>query len=309
MKKTILYYFLITIIAAFALIINGCKKENSSSTNLSPQQEEEIASISAQSQTETELASNDVFNNIIGANNDVGLAGIGVFGRTHSTSSGEDGRDYGLDSITCFSVTITHLTSDSFPVKIVLDFGSGCLGKDGHMRYGKIITEYSGRLILPGKTSTTTFDGYKIDSFSIEGTYSITNTSSGGLRQFTVDISNGKISKPSGDYIQWEDHRVITQIEGTATPDWPIDDALSIEGSSHSKVKRGNNLYAFATEITDPLIKKFTCAWIIKGVLKARRETSSSNTQWAAILDYGSGTCDNKATVTINGISHQITLH
>jgi len=28
-----------------------------------------------------------------------------------------------------------------------------------------------------------------------------------------------------------------------------------------------------------------------------------------AVLDYGTGTCDNKATITINGVTHIITLH
>jgi len=35
----------------------------------------------------------------------------------------------------------------------------------------------------------------------------------------------------------------------------------------------------------------------------------STNSQWVATLDYGQGECDSLATLTINGVSHQIQLH
>src|SRR5438270_9090 len=84
----------------------------------------------------------------------------------------------------------------------LIDFGSGCLGHDGHIRYGKISTVYTGRLLYPGNSATTTLDGYKIDSISIEGKQVITNTGSVSQKQFTVDITGGKLTKPSGNYEQ-----------------------------------------------------------------------------------------------------------
>ncbi len=159
----------------------------------------------------------------------------------------------------------------------------------------------------------TTFDGFYIDSIKVEGTYKITNSSSqittSLSRQFTVDIIDGKLNKPNGNYTEWNSHKVITQIEGLVTPDYPRDDIFKLEGSSHGKAKRGSLLVAWESAIVEPLIKKFTCPWIVKGQIKTTRVNSSVNNTWVAILDFGTGDCDNKATITINGTAHNITLH
>jgi hypothetical protein len=309
MKKNSLPVLLITIVFLTSLSIISCKKETSNS-ELSPQQEEEVATLSSQAETENELVFNDVFDNVMGVNTEVGLGGIGVFGRTAGTL--QNGRETDLDSIPrCVTLTVTRLNaSEPFPVNIVIDFGSGCLGKDGRTRYGKIISTYTGRLTVPGKSATTIFDGYKIDSFSVEGTHKITNTTAAGSnqRQFTIDINEAKISKPNGNYSHWSNHRVITQIEGNGTPDLPLDDIFSIEGSGHGKVKRGNELYAWHSEIAEPLRKRFGCRWISRGIIKVWRETLSSNSQWTATLNYGDGTCDFWAKLTVNGVAREVKL-
>lgn len=300
---------LMAVVFFFSLLVIGCKKENSST--LTPAQEEQAATYSSQSETESEFVFNDVFDNVMGTNTEVGVGGTGIFGKT---TSGISGRGSQADSVShCFTVTVTRLNPPNlFPVKIVIDFGNGCLGNDGHTRYGKIITVYTGRLIVPGKSATTTFDGFKIDDISVSGKHVITNTTNNtagsNQLQYTVDVTNARLSKPNGDYSEWESHRVITQVEGNGSI-LPVDDVFTITGSSHGKVKHGNDLFAWHSEITEPLRKRFTCRWISKGTIKVIRETLSSTSRWVAILDYGSGNCDNQATLTINGVSHQITLH
>lgn len=310
MKKMSLFTQLMTILFFTSFLMIGCKKETSDS-GLTPQQEEEVATVSTESETEQEFAFNDVFDNVIGVNDEVGLSGTGVFGKRAPDGTLETARLTNIDSNQhCFVVIVTRLTAgELFPVKIVIDFGTGCTDRNGHTRYGKIITVYTGRLTVPGKSATTTFDGYKIDSLSIQGKHVITNTSSSNKMQFTVDVTDARIGKPNGNYSEWESHRVTTQIEGNGTPLFPLDDIFSVKGAAHGKVKRGDHLYAWQSEITEPLIKKFTCPWISKGILKVRRETLSTTSQWVAVLNYGNGDCDNKATLTINGIEHQITLH
>ena len=302
MKKT---SFLTRFLAAgvfITLTLLGCEKELSNS--MSPQQEEDAATASSVSETETELVFNDVFDNVMGVNSEVGISGTGIFGRM--STSGE--RDLHTDSVRCYTVTITRLSStEPFPVKIILDFGNGCTGNDGHRRYGKIITEYTGRLTVPGKSATTRFDGFRIDDISVQGTHKITNTTSSNQAQYTVDITDAKLSKPDGSYVEWTAHRVITQQEGNATAS-PADDIFKIEGSAHGRVQHNSSLYAWQSEIIEPLRKKFTCHWISKGTLRVKRETLPDNSQWVATLDYGNGDCDYFATLTINGHSQQIEL-
>ncbi|MGN6164190.1 MAG: hypothetical protein ACTHOF_06595 [Flavisolibacter sp.] len=303
MKKALFCTHLMAVLCFLFFVISSCKKELSDS-GLTFQQEENIATIASQSETETELVFNDVFDNVIGVNAEVGLGGTGVFGRTAL-----NGRENGIDSVpSCVTLTVTHLNApDIFPVKVVVDFGGGCRGKDGHTRSGKIITTYSGRLTVPGQSATTIFDGFVIDSISVQGKHIVTNTTLGSQRQFTVHIIDAKLAKPDGNS-QWTSQRIITQVEGNGTPDLAIDDAFTITGFSHGKVESGSDLFAWQSEIAEPLWKRFACHWTSKGVLKVWRETLASNSPWAAILNYGDGTCDFLAALTINGTTKPIKL-
>src|SRR6476660_5809900 len=164
MKRSTLLTVLFAAPLLGGLILTGCKKDQSGS--LSPAEEEAVANYSAQSETESELVFNDVFDNVVGVNTEVGLGGTGVFGRVASSGTA---RDMNTDSIPpCLTVTVTRLNlPEPFPVRITLDFGTGCPGNDGHIRSGKIITTYTGRLFTPGKSATTTFEHFKIDSIEV----------------------------------------------------------------------------------------------------------------------------------------------
>jgi len=305
MKKSSLFTRLMLTAIFSSLVMISCKKENSGT--LSPAEEEQAVNYSTQSETENEVIFNDVFDNVIGVNTEVGIGGTGIFGREAT-----NGREGGLDSIpSCTQVTISLLNAPArFPIKIIIDFGSGCLGRDGHKRSGKIITEYTGKLTETGSSATTRFEGFKFDSISVQGTHKITNTTAAGSnqKQFTIDITDAKLTKPNGDYSLWSSHRVITQIEGNGTPLYPKDDIFKVTGSAHSKVKHGDLIYAWHSEIVEPLIKKFACRWISKGTIRVKRETLSDSSQWVATLDYGQGDCDFLATLTVNGTSRQIQL-
>jgi hypothetical protein len=291
----------------FTFLLNSCTKETSSDDPLSPQEEQEAAMAMSESEAEAELVFNDVFDNVMGANDDVGMAGTGVFGRVAATGYGPIAR---TDSTPCFTVTVTHLNNSTpFPVRIVLDFGAGCVGRDGHLRSGKIITTYTSRLVVPGASSTTTFENFYIDSIRVQGIYKITNTSTSSVHQFKIDVENAKLTKTNGNYSEWNSHKTITQAEGTGTPFFPLDDIYKIEGSANGKVKRGDRIFAWRSEIAEPLIKKFTCRWIVKGIVRTGRLSNTVNSPWVAVLNYGNGSCDNQATLTINGTTHQITLN
>ncbi|HEY0059030.1 MAG TPA: hypothetical protein VGB56_07830 [Flavisolibacter sp.] len=299
---------MMTVTAITCLSVLSCKKETSDSNELTPQEEESVAMMSSESEAAAESAYDDVFNSVIGVNTEVGMGGVGIFGQSASNGSQETARTDSNNR--CFTVTITRLNlPEPFPLRVVIDFGAGCVGPDGRLRSGKIITEYTGRLVVPGKSATTSFDNYKVDSISVAGTHKVTNTSTSNILQFTIDITNGKLTRPNGNYVEWNSHKVKTQFEGLGTPFFPLDDQYRIEGHASGKVKHGSYVALWKSEIIEPLIRKFTCRWIVKGAIKVRRETLSSTSPWVSTLEYGNGTCDNKATLIINGVSHQITLH
>jgi len=306
MKKNSLFTRLSTVAFAAILLIAGCKKETSDV--LSAQEEEQAATYSIESEAESEIAFNDVFDNVMGVNNDVGTGGVGIFGRVASSN----GRTSRVDSVPpCVTVTIVPQTPGVFPKTVTIDFGSGCFSH-GHLRSGKIKTVYTGRLIVPGNSATTTFENFKIDSVSVEGTHKITNTTNNtpgaNQRQFKIEVIDGKLTKPNANYVYWNTVRTHTQIEGNGSVT-PQDDIFSIRGIANGKVKRNNIIVLWNSEITEPLIKKAVCRWISKGRIKTVRHGLPANTRWVAVLDYGAGNCDNQATLTINGNTHQITLH
>ena len=282
------------LILATAVLLFSCQKEHSGDSD---QQEQFASTASTEADAESEIVFNDVFDNVIGVNDFVGIANVGVFGRTMRT-----------DTIRCFTITTTHLSTTSpFPVRIVLDFGTGCLGRDGHYRSGKIITTYTDRLLVPGAKATTTFDNFKFDSISVEGVHEITNIGTLVELKLRVVVEAAKLTKPNGNYIEWTSRKTITRIEGNLTP-LPGDDIFRIEGEAHGKVRRGNIIVAWNTEIIEPLIKKFSCRWVVKGALRVVRLNLGTNSPWIAVLNYGNGFCDNKAMLTINGVTTEITL-
>ncbi|MBL7707699.1 MAG: hypothetical protein JNJ86_01440, partial [Chitinophagaceae bacterium] len=91
-------------------------------------------------------------------------------------------------------------------------------------------------------------------------------------------------------------------------PNIPLDDIFKIEGSASGQAQRGNLVVTWESNVIEPLIKRFVCRWIVKGTIKTVRRNANANSPWVAILNFGNGNCDNQAVITINGVSHQITL-
>lgn len=277
------------------LLFTSCKKENSSSSK-----EEAEAVESTINDSEADMAYDEVFNTTMGigseAGEDLGItAGTGVFARV------ENGQITGrVDSTQrCFTIRVVPQTRGVFPKTVTIDFGDGCLGRDGKLRKGKIITVYTGKMTAPGSKATTTFDGYKVDSVAVAGTHQVENSSTSSNAIFTTRVLEGKLTWDSGRWVKWSATRTVAQLEGNGTPLFPLDDLFAITGAGRGEGSRGNS---WAHEVVEPLIKKFTCRWISKGVMRVRYNTTN------ALINYGNGDCDNKAIVTVNGRTFEITL-
>jgi hypothetical protein len=288
------------------LFVVSCTKEKSGADT--DAEEQEVSKTTSEADADAETIFSTFFDDVIGVSDDVGMAGVGIFGRTASNSGSTT---LSTDRVTaCFTVTITHPQGTPFPARVVIDFGPiPCMGPDGHTRKGKIISEYTNRLTVPGAIAVTTFDGFYFDSIHVEGTHKTTNTSTVNTgRQFKVEVINGKLTWPNGNYTLWNSVKNIKQIEGMLTPDFPRDDVFQVTGSAHGRAQRGNLLVVWESNIVEPLIKRFLCRWIVKGTIKTVRLTNTTTSPWVAILNFGNGQCDNHAVITINGVSHQITL-
>lgn len=302
MKTAFLTRTLVTVLVT-GLVFSACKKQDDNSGTTAGK--EEFASASAESDAAAEVVFDDVFNNVMGVSSEVAIGGTGVFGRVDVSSGASGNRVEGVDSTACYIVTTSQLSASTrFPLQITIDFGSGCTGRDGRTRKGKIIVVYTGNLFFSGNSATTTFDGYYLDNIKVEGAHKLTNTGTPDKKSYTTQVINAKLSGSNGNYIQWNSEKTITQIEGGTTPLIAIDDAYNITGQAGGSASLGNKYFQWSTAITAPLTKRFTCRWISKGLLSLKKGNDA-----VAVLDYGSGSCDNKASFTVNGVVHEITLH
>jgi hypothetical protein len=287
------------------VFVPACKKQDDASSTAGQQ---EFAAVSAVSDASAEVVFDDVFNNAMGVNAEVGIGGTGVFARVDmsaSTTNASANRVAGVDSASCYAVTISQLsTTARFPLQITIDFGAGCTGRDGRIRKGKIIIEYSGKLIIPGNSASVRFDGYYLDNIKIEGNQKITNTGTLAQKSYTTLVTNAKLSQSNGNFIQWNSEKTITQVEGMATALIALDDVFNITGQANGSAAIDSKYFQWSTSITSPLVKRFACRWISKGALSLRKGSAG-----VAVLDYGAGACDNKANFSVNNVVHEITLH
>jgi hypothetical protein len=193
--------------------------------------------------------------------------------------------------LSCATVTITP--QNSFPRTIVIDFGTGCTSADGISRKGKINITLSDSVHHPGATAVMTFDNYYTVGFKVEGTITWTNTSTSNGISWTRQITNGRVTEPLGGYY-WlhEGTKNVVQTAGADTPLNLLDDVYSVTGSHTVTNPAGKTR---TVTILEALEKKTICHNVSKGKMKIQAQSHF------AILDYGDGTCDNIATITIDG--------
>lgn len=299
MKKTLnLSTWFLAFCFIGALTLSSCKKEDSISSSPEAEAIELAATQEASVQeAETEAQFDDVFNITASMNSsqvgeDLGLSAnvSGLFELGSTTTN----------TARCFTITVVPNIPNVFPKTVTIDFGTGCLGRDGKFRKGKIVSIYTNRMIVPGAKVSTTFIDYHVDSFKVEGTHITENTSTSNMQGWKVAVINGKITNTNNNrWRKWNSVKNILQIAGNGTPNFPLDDIYKITGSATGSNSGG---HSWAAVIVEPLIKKFTCPWIVQGTVRLVRDGRP------ALLDYGNGTCDNQAIIYINGVPHVITL-
>lgn len=294
------------ILIGLCLILFSCKKENSQNTV--DTQEIELSKVASEGDAQSEQSYSQIFDDVMGTSDEVGVYGTGIFGR-----------EYGLDTAQrCFTVRVERPNAPQpFPVIVVITFPqSGCMGPDGRVRRGQIKTTYTNRLIVPGAESITTFLNYSIDSVNVGGTYKVKNMVEPIQitifppqynHKWLISVVGGRLGYPNGNVVEWNSTKTIEQVEGSHT--LPIqDNVFKIIGSSNGASIRNSVSTWWNSETIEPLFKRTTCRWIVKGKIRTVRRNLSNTSPWVGILDFGNGTCDNIATLNVNGNIRTITL-
>ncbi|MEO6290669.1 MAG: hypothetical protein ABIO76_12145, partial [Ginsengibacter sp.] len=258
MKLNLVSKFAGLLVLTAVIAFSSCKKD--ASVNQSKDTPAAIAAKDAtQDDAVAEAQYDEVFNITMGvqasdAGEDIGIGtGVDVIYQNRTNADGTSAVQTPVPA-PCFSISVVPNTRHVFPKTVTIDFGSGCMGRDGKLRKGKIISIYTGPMFIPGSKCSTTFEGYYVDSFKIEGKYSVENTSTSNQKQWTVHVADGKIINTNiSTWKLWSSIKTHTQVEGNGTPSYPLDDVFQITGSATGSSSNGNSWTAL---ITEPLVKK-----------------------------------------------------
>ena len=201
----------------------------------------------------------------------------------------------------CPTIIVNYTTP---PYSVTLDWGTGgCTGSDGMTRTGKIDISLNGMMTVANNVATMKIENYVVDGKKITGTTRITsagpNPGNGWPRyDFTTE---GKIEFADKSVLSFHYDGVTLQAEGVSTPSVIADDVWRTEIHSANGVNQDGSTWT--AKSTQVMIKKGDCKWYNSGIFEITPSKGDKIT-----LDFGNGTCDNKAKMTKGTTTTEITL-
>lgn len=196
----------------------------------------------------------------------------------------------------CLTKTVVRTNNTKI---VTLDFGEGCEIR-GHFIAGVLIMEYNKNREEQTKTITVTYDGYRIDNKLIEGAQSIVREkeNQNGNPQSTANFDI-MVTWDNGDTASRVGTKVREWVEGVGSGNWG-DNVYEITGN-WTTVRRNGTI--ITGEVTTPLRRELSCRFLVSG------EIALTKNERSATLNYGDGSCDNMATLTLDdGTVREITL-
>ena len=189
--------------------------------------------------------------------------------------------------------------------RVEIDFGTGCEGPDGKVRKGSIVVEYEGHWLVKDSKIFTILKDFYVDDVKVEGTRILTNVSV-DLESlvYTVEIIGGKITWPvvegTEKSITRESDRLHTWIFGKSLDDFE----LHVEGEASGVTKDGID---YSSKIIEPLIFKSICKGNTIYLPTSGSKSITIPDKPEIGVDYGTGDCDKKITITIGDQIKEIT--
>lgn len=149
-------------------------------------------------------------------------------------------------------ITVSPLDLTTFPKTITVDFQSGVVGRDGVTRKGVITIVSTDWYRNTGSSHTTIFTNFYHNAYKVEGMHEVENLGKNleGELEFSINISNGKITDTSGKSISYTESGKRTWIEGSDTPLNIWDDAYLLEGEQTGVSSKG---VAYTLTVVEPL--------------------------------------------------------
>ncbi len=197
----------------------------------------------------------------------------------------------------CASITVSPNGDGSG--NVLVDFGDGCTLNNGALVSGQVVLNYT---IVQNESRTIT---YVYDNF----TYNGNEVSGGGTVNRVFENANGNpqsevtasiaVYFPTQDVTATRDaNRTREWVEGLGSGTW-TDNVFSVTGNWDTSFSSG---FTRSGEVMEALRREASCPHFVSGTLAI----SQNNVD--GVLNYGEGTCDNIAVITIGGQDFTIQL-
>jgi hypothetical protein len=233
----------------------------------------------------------------------LGMVDIFSLATEEEITSGENDGLKSAELLSCLTVTIHENENNEFwPRSWTLDYGTeNCECFSGNTKRGKINVTLSDWWRNEGSFREITFEDFYMNDNKLEGVKTILNTgkNESGNLTFTKKVTNAKLTNTDGLSISWNCEKQSEQIEGGTTILF-ADDVWSVTGTGV-----GVNLdeKQFTMKITSALIYKNGCFYPLSGTVEIVTDGEPLK-----IIDYGTGDCDNIASVTTGEVTEIIEL-
>ena len=220
-----------------------------------------------------------------------------------AAQSNSSGRTLTLpESILPSCATVTIVVANNIWTRTIT-FASGCTLPNGSVVSGTIIVSGSTNFNQPTQTISYSFVDFYHNNILVQGNKTIVRSLQSTATLAVVHpVANMNIdltlTYPNGNVYSRVGTRVRELIQGFATPMIWLDNIFSVTGNWTTTFPNGMQ----TATITTPLIIKMSCPHIVSGVMTIVRNNNTGT------IDYGDGTCDNLATLTIDGVATVITL-
>lgn len=188
-----------------------------------------------------------------------------------------------------------------------IDFGTeGCALENGNVLKGKITLSFSSNFTTLEQTINYSFEGFYHNGKKLQGSKTITRALKSTellaaihpvftcAIDMTVTFEDGSVYTRTGN-------RVKEMIEGYDTKGIWSDNVFLVTGNGTTTTPNGNK---FSNTIKTPLRFVMACKkpFPVSGtIVKVKNDKE-------ALIDFGTGECDNLATVTIEGVTTTIDL-
>lgn len=188
----------------------------------------------------------------------------------------------------CATVTYAQ-PKGTWPNTITIDYGTGCNQPGGIIFKGKVIVNQSNEMTVPNAARVITYDNFFIENVQISGARTLTFKGLNASGQpWLTKTGTETLTFPDATVATRNIDHVRTMTEGYTTIP-RADNVWEITGTDNGTNRQGN---PYTVAITKPLVKRFTCPWLVSGVIEMTVEGKTRS------LDFGDGACERDATLT-----------